>query len=85
MPQDSRPGTSTKEKNIESRETYRIPDNRHCRLALHDLASSAGRKSLEEGLHIFHGLELRVSHNLCHEAWKIPPDRSISLNIFLKR
>ena len=42
MPRDSRSGT--KEDNIESGNTYRIPDNRHCRLALHDLASSAERK-----------------------------------------
>ena len=42
MPQDSRSGT--KEKDVESGNTYRIPDNKHCPLALHDLASSAERK-----------------------------------------
>ena len=42
MPQDPRSGT--KEKDMESGNTYRIPDHRHCRLALHDLASSAERK-----------------------------------------
>ena len=42
MRQDSRSGT--KGKDMESGNTYRIPDNRHCRLALRDLASSAERK-----------------------------------------
>ena len=45
MPQDSR--SDTKEQDMESGYTYRIPDNRHCRLALHDLASSAERKVMK--------------------------------------
>ena len=45
MPQDSR--SDTKEKDMESENTYRIPDNGHCRLALLDLASSAKRKLMK--------------------------------------